>query len=183
MSSLIAIYLLLFRIFPFSLPMIYIESHSNSLFNTFFKRARIYPMAFKLLNLPTVLSLLLLHPLLFSASAANCNTAQPRREGDPSGDEISAALRGSNDVLLDTVCNGGFPPGSNTIATFNTGSVIYNSTRADENQPSNSAETLSSTSSSNASQWATFGAGIGNWAVKRTLYTTNRGQNISYLPS
>lgn len=87
-----------------------------------------------MLSLSLVLSLSLLSPLVFSASAANCNGAQPRREGDPSGQEISDALRGSNDGLLDNVCNGGFPPGSNTISTFNTGSVIYNVTRADENQ-------------------------------------------------
>lgn len=68
-------------------------------------------------------------------SAANCNTAQFRKDGDPSGQKISDALRGTNGATLNSVCNGGFPPGSDTIATFNTGSLIYNITRADPNKP------------------------------------------------
>ena len=69
-------------------------------------------------------------------SAANCNTAQFRKDGDPSGQKISDALRGTNGATtLNSVCNGGFPPGSDTIATFNTGSLIYNITRTDPNKP------------------------------------------------
>lgn len=73
--------------------------------------------------------------VLSSVSAANCNIGQYRKAGDPSGQQISNALLGTNDATLDSVCNGGFPPGSDTIATFNTGSLIYNITRADASQP------------------------------------------------
>lgn len=69
-----------------------------------------------------VLSLSLLSVVL-SASAANCNTDQPRKAGDPSAQQISDALPGPNDSLIDSVCKGGFPPGSDTVSTFNTGSL------------------------------------------------------------
>lgn len=74
--------------------------------------------------------------LLFtSARAADCNLAQPRRSGDPSGADIASDLRGQDNTLLQRVCNGGFPPGSDTISTWNTGSQIYNVTRIDSSQP------------------------------------------------
>ena len=66
--------------------------------------------------------------------AANCDTAQPRRAGDPSGQAISDALFGSNNINLNNVCAGSWPPGSQTTSTFNTGSLIYNVTRADPTQ-------------------------------------------------
>jgi hypothetical protein len=70
-----------------------------------------------------------------SAQAADCNLAQPRRAGDPSGTAVASDLRGRDNKLLQNVCNGGFPPGSDTISTWNTGSQIYNVTRFDSSQP------------------------------------------------
>ncbi|KAF2451006.1 hypothetical protein P171DRAFT_439546 [Karstenula rhodostoma CBS 690.94] len=73
--------------------------------------------------------------LLQSVRAADCNLAQPRRSGDPPGADIASDLRGQDNALLQSVCNGGFPPGSDTISTWNTGSQIYNATRTDNSQP------------------------------------------------
>jgi hypothetical protein len=70
-----------------------------------------------------------------SAQAADCNLAQPRRAGDPSGTAVASDLRGQDNKLLQNVCNGGFPPGSDTISTWNTGSQVYNVTRFDSSQP------------------------------------------------
>lgn len=73
--------------------------------------------------------------LLHSGQAADCNLDQPRSSSDPSGAVIAADLRGQEKEILQNVCNGGFPPGSDTISTWNTGSQIYNLTRSDPNQP------------------------------------------------
>lgn len=90
-------------------------------------------------SLSFALSFSILTPLIFSlpvsVSAANCNGAQFRRAGDPSGQEISDALLGPHDSTLESVCNGGFPRGSKTISIFNTGTLIYNVTRLDGDQP------------------------------------------------
>ena len=81
-----------------------------------------------------ILTAVILYANAFVTKAADCNTAQYRRGGDPSGQDISRALLGNNGATLDNVCSGGFPPGSQTTATFNTGSLIYNVTRSDPNQ-------------------------------------------------
>lgn len=81
-----------------------------------------------------ILTAVILCANAFVTNAADCNTAQYRRGGDPSGQDISSALLGDNGATLDNVCSGGFPPGSQTTATFNTGSLIYNVTRSDPNQ-------------------------------------------------
>ncbi|KAK7178556.1 hypothetical protein DPSP01_014028 [Paraphaeosphaeria sporulosa] len=84
----------------------------------------------------TLFSSLLPATLFFSpAQAADCNLAQPRQLGDPSGAAIASDLRGQDNALLQSVCNGGFPPGSDIISTWNTGSQIYNVTRFDSSQP------------------------------------------------
>ena len=80
-------------------------------------------------------------PLIFSAlaafsevaNAADCLQDQPRNVGDPSGQEISDAL--TNQDQVHSICTSGFPPGSDTISTFNHGEMIYNITRDDPSQP------------------------------------------------
>ncbi|KAI9754818.1 MAG: ribosomal protein S5, partial [Chaenotheca gracillima] len=70
-------------------------------------------------------------------SSADCNTDQTRQKGDPSAKQIRDAIftdTNGND-LLDSVCAGEFPPGSDHISTFNSGSIIYNITRDDANTP------------------------------------------------
>ena len=82
-----------------------------------------------------VLGLIAFCSTISQVSSANCNTVQFRKAGDPSGQQISDALLGTDGATLTSVCNGGFPPGSSTVSTFNTGSLIYNITRSDPNQP------------------------------------------------
>ena len=53
--------------------------------------------------------------LVSTAMAADCN--QPRKDGDPSGDDIATALTSHNQ--LSEVCSGNFPPGSDKTNTFN----------------------------------------------------------------
>lgn len=80
---------------------------------------------------------LLLSLQIFSVHCANCNKGQPRKAGDPSGQQISdALLKASNgDNILDTVCGGQFPPTNFHISTWNTASMIYNITRDDDSKP------------------------------------------------
>ena len=86
-------------------------------------------------HLLTSTSLAIATLILKSAQAADCNLDQPRSSSDPSGAIIAADLRGQENSILQNVCNGGFPPGSDTISTWNTGSQIYNLTRSDPSQP------------------------------------------------
>lgn len=73
--------------------------------------------------------------MISTVLAATCNTNQFRKAGDPSGQQISNSLFGPNHTTLNMVCNGGFPPGSNTTATFNTGSLTYTITRSNATSP------------------------------------------------
>lgn len=83
-------------------------------------------MAFSLFYLVTVL-VAINAPL--QSWAADCDSKQTRSDSDPSGTAIGQVIR-AND-LLTNICSKGFPPGSNTIATFNTGTITFNITRAD----------------------------------------------------
>nr|OQO29288.1 hypothetical protein B0A51_04082 [Rachicladosporium sp. CCFEE 5018] len=70
--------------------------------------------------------------LLYSATrAADCT--QQRREGDPSGSDIAKELKASGNVH--SICNSGFPPGSDLVASFNLGSMVFRITRSDTSQP------------------------------------------------
>lgn len=76
-----------------------------------------------------------LSALLHLTSAADCDTDQPRKPGDPSGQDITNVLRGSDGEQIIYVCDGGFPPGNPSISTFNVGSLVYNITRTDPSKP------------------------------------------------
>lgn len=78
---------------------------------------------------------LLVVSVSYVVAQTKCNQQQYRSAGDPSGQQISDALLGTNDATLNSVCSDGWPPGSQTTNTFNTGSLIYNVTRTDPNQP------------------------------------------------
>ncbi|KAK6424116.1 hypothetical protein LTR95_016439 [Oleoguttula sp. CCFEE 5521] len=71
---------------------------------------------------------LLLHG---TARAADCT--QQRRDGDPSGPDISTELKGSGNIH--SICNSGFPPGSDLVGTFNLGTIVFKITRSDASQP------------------------------------------------
>lgn len=78
---------------------------------------------------------LLVVSISYVSAQTNCNQQQYRRAGDPSGQQISDALLGANDATLNSVCSGRWSPGSQTTNTFNTGSLVYNVTRTNPNQP------------------------------------------------
>jgi hypothetical protein len=61
--------------------------------------------------------------------AADCNLQEARSPSDPPGATISDEIRENNS--LNNICSDGFPPGSDT----NTGTIIFNITRTDANQP------------------------------------------------
>ncbi|KAK6416407.1 hypothetical protein LTR95_017455, partial [Oleoguttula sp. CCFEE 5521] len=71
---------------------------------------------------------LLLHG---TVRAADCT--QQRRDGDPSGSDIATELKGSGNIH--SMCNSGFPPGSDLVGTFNLASIIFKITRNDASQP------------------------------------------------
>jgi hypothetical protein len=71
--------------------------------------------------------------ILQKSWAADCNLQEARSTSDPPGATISEEIRDNNS--LSNICSDGFPPGSDTIATFNTGTIIFNITRMDANQP------------------------------------------------
>ena len=62
--------------------------------------------------------------------SAICDVSQPRQSQIPTGEDLVQALNVKNS---DNTCNGVFPPGSSTIATYNHWSMIYNITRSDSN--------------------------------------------------
>ncbi|KAL9579974.1 MAG: hypothetical protein Q9212_004775, partial [Teloschistes hypoglaucus] len=64
------------------------------------------------------------------SSAADCNTAQQRQSGDPSGVQIAHALQ-KNDAL-DSVCSNSWSSSSRS-KTYNEGNIIYNVTRSNTN--------------------------------------------------
>ncbi|KAE9364748.1 hypothetical protein N431DRAFT_520352 [Stipitochalara longipes BDJ] len=66
---------------------------------------------------------------------ATCHSNQPRRDGDPSGSQISTALTINNQ--LSSVCAGTWDIGDKKMLTisFNHGGMIYNVSRTDNTQP------------------------------------------------
>ena len=62
-----------------------------------------------------VLNCCALLALVSTVMAADCS--QPRKDGDPSGNDISTALTSHNQ--LSGVCSGNFPPGNDKTNTYN----------------------------------------------------------------
>ncbi|KAI4246273.1 MAG: hypothetical protein LQ352_006416, partial [Teloschistes flavicans] len=71
------------------------------------------------------------------SSTADCNTAQQRQSGDPSGVQIANALQ--KNTALDSVCSNSWS-GSSKTKTYNEGEIIYNVTRSNtDDAPSDNA--------------------------------------------
>lgn len=85
--------------------------------------------------LKTISIATLLSPSLLLVQAADCDTNQPRKAGDPAGTTIAKFLSDVVDSPTSNLCAGGFPPGNNNIATFSANLMVFNVTREDSSKP------------------------------------------------